>query len=564
MFTRPIILLVDNEPQSLTALLDALARRFGGDYQVVSHLSPQAALEDLERIRNEGGQVALVIAKLRMSGMPGIEVLGRAHEIHPAAQRALLVEWGDRTAAPTILQGCAFGQLDNYLHTPWFPPEVYLYPAVNEYLAEWTRSHGPRMELVRVVGEHPSARAHEIREILERSGVPHGFYAAASEQGRRLLERSGLDDSRLPVVILLDGHAIVAPSNAEIFEALGASSAEERTCDVAIVGAGPAGLAAAVYTASEGLKTIVVEREAVGGQAGTSSLIRNYLGFPRGISGAELAQRAYQQAWLFGAKYVFARQVSALRADGIYRVLVLSDGTEITARAAVVASGASYRHLDAPGIERYVGAGVFYTTSGGYTEWLKNKEVFVAGGGNSAGQAVLHVAKNARRVTLLVRSDSLEKGMSNYLVQEIRHRPNIEVRLRSEVVDGEGDVALKRIVLADRARGTRETVPADLLFVLIGAQPHTSWLGETVQRDHHGFILTGRDVAQPSAFQLLGSEPLRFETSMPGVFAVGDVRSGSVKRVASAVGEGAAAVQDVHERLTLPITVQTAVAVSAR
>lgn len=564
MFTRPVILLVDNDPQSLAALGDALARRFGRDYQVVSHLSPQAALEELERIRYEGGQVALVIAKLRMSDMPGIEVLARTHEIHPAAQRALLVEWGDRTAAPAILQGCAFGQLDNYLHTPWFPPEVYLYPAVNAYLAEWTRSHGPRMELVRVVGEDPSPRAHEIREILERSGVPHGFYLAASEQGGRLLERSGLDDSRLPVVILLDGHAIVNPSNAEIFEALGASSAEERTCDVAIVGAGPAGLAAAVYTASEGLKTIVVEREAVGGQAGTSSLIRNYLGFPNGISGAELAQRAYQQAWLFGAKYVFARQVSALRADGICRVLVLSDGTEITARALVVASGASYRHLDAPGIERYVGAGVYYTTSGGYTEWLKNKEVFVAGGGNSAGQAVLHVAKNARRVTLLVRGDALETGMSEYLVQQIRRRPNIEVRLGSEVVDGQGDIALKRIVVADRARGTRETVPADLLFVLIGAQPHTNWLGETVQRDHHGFILTGRDVGQSDAIRGSDREPLRFETSMPGVFAVGDVRAGSVKRVASAVGEGAAAMRDVHERLASPIAIQTALAVSAR
>jgi thioredoxin reductase (NADPH) len=558
MFTRPVILVVDNEPPALAALLDALARRFGGDYQVVSHLSAAAALGDLERIRNEGGQVALVIAKLGLPDMPGIDLLGRAHEIHPAAQRALLVEWGDRTAAPTILQGCAFGQLDNYLHTPWFPPEVYLYPAVNEYLAEWTRNHGPRMELVRVIGEDPSARAHEIREILERSGVPHGFYAAASEQGRTLLQRSGLDDSRLPVVVLLDGHAIVNPSNAEIFEALGASSAEERTCDVAIVGAGPAGLAAAVYTASEGLKTIVVEREAVGGQAGTSSLIRNYLGFPNGISGAELAQRAYQQAWLFGAKYVFAREISGLRAQGIHRILTLSDGTEITARAIVVASGASYRHLDAPGIERYVGAGVFYTTSGGYTEWLKDKVVFVAGGGNSAGQAALHVSKSARHVTLLVRGDSLKQGMSDYLVQEIRRSPNVEVRLNTEVVDGEGEVALQRIVLADLVRGTRGTVPADLLFVLIGAQPHTDWLAETVQRDAHGFIRTGRDIERIGAIRELSREPLRFETSMPGVFAVGDVRSGSVKRVASAVGEGAAAVQDVHECLDSPVAFATA------
>ncbi len=558
MVTRPVILVADKEPQALAALADALDRRFGVDYQVTSHLSGGAALEHLDRIRSEGGQVALVIAKLQLSDMPGINLLGRAREMHPTAQRALLVEWGDRSAAPTILQGCAFGQLDNYLHTPWSPPEVYLYPAVNEFLSEWTRSHGPAMELVRVVGEHPSARAHEIRAILERSGVPHGFYAAASEQGRELLRRSGLVDSRLPVVILLDGHAIVNPSNAEIFEALGASSAEERTCDVAIVGAGPAGLAVAVYTASEGLRTIVVEREAVGGQAGTSSLIRNYLGFPNGISGAELAQRAYQQAWLFGAKYVFAREVTGLHARGFDRILTLSDGTEITARAVVVASGASYRHLDAPGIERYVGAGVYYATSGGYTEWLKDKEVFVAGGGNSAGQAVVHVSKHARHVTLLVRGDSLEKGMSDYLIQEIRRSPNVEVRLNTEVVDGEGEAAIERIVLADLARGTRETVPADLLFVLIGAQPHTDWLAGTVHRDHHGFILTGRDVERTGAIRGPGREPLRFETSMSCVFAVGDVRSGSVKRVASAVGEGAAAVQDIHERLASPVTFTSA------
>ncbi len=553
MQMRPVILVVDDDPQALTALLDALVRRFGGDYQVVSHLSGAAALEDMSRIRKEDGHVALVIAKLRLADMPGINVLGHAHEIDPAAQRALLVEWGDRNAAPTILQGCAFGQLDNYLHTPWFPPEVYLYPTVSEFLAEWTRGHGPHMELVRVIGEDPSARAHEIRELLERSGVPHGFYTAGSETGRSLLVRSGLDASRLPVVILLDGHAIVNPSNAEIFEALGASSVEERRCDVAIVGAGPAGLAAAVYTASEGLSTLVVEREAVGGQASASSLIRNYLGFPKGISGTELTQRAYQQAWLFGAKYVFAHQVQGLRARGIDRILSLSDGTEITAHAIVVASGASYRHLDAPGIERYVGAGVYYTTSGGYTEWLKNKEVFVVGGGNSAGQAVLHVSKHARHVTLLVRGDSLKKDMSDYLVQEIQHRPNVEVRLGTEVVDGEGEAALKRIVLWDHARSNRETVPADLVFALIGAQPHTDWLAGTVQRERNGFILTGRDIERTLALRTLGREPTRFETSMPGVFAVGDVRSGSVKRLASAVGEGAAAVQEVHECLASPV-----------
>jgi thioredoxin reductase (NADPH) len=316
---------------------------------------------------------------------------------------------------------------------------------------------------------------------------------------------------------------------------------------VAVVGAGPAGLAVAVYTSSEGLSTLVVEREAVGGQAGTSSLIRNFLGFPAGISGAELAQRAYQQAWLFGTKYVFAREVSGLSARGTDRILTLSDGTEITAQVVVIASGASYRRLGSPGVERFVGAGVFYTTTGGYTEWLRNKDAFVAGAGNSAGQAVVHLSKNARRITLLVRGGSLE-GMSDYLVQEIRRRPNVQVRLWTEVVDGEGEGALERIVLLDHARGTRETVPAEVLFVLIGAQPHTEWLAGTVLRDRSGFIITGR-LARRGAAWSVGREPGSFETSMPGVFAVGDARSGSVKRLASAVGEGAAAVREIHEYL---------------
>src|SRR5215469_1021321 len=351
MLTRPVILLVDDEPHTLAALLDALARRFGGDYQVMSHLSTAAALNDLDRVKHEGGQVALVIADLQMPEMLGIEFLKRAHDIHPTAQRALIVEWTDRNAYPTILQGCAFGQIDNYLHKPWFPPEIYLYPVVSQFLADWTRAHGPRMELVRVIGEHPSPRAHEIRDLLERTRVPHGFYLAESEAGHELLKQAGLDDSRLPVLVPFDGHALVDPSNEEIFDALGADNAHERTCDVAIVGAGPAGLAAAVYSASEGLSTLVVERETVGGQAGTSSLIRNYLGFPTGISGAELAQRAHEQAWLFGTKFVRAHEVIGLRARGVDRILTLSDGTSLMARAVVVASGASYRRLESPTLE---------------------------------------------------------------------------------------------------------------------------------------------------------------------------------------------------------------------
>src|SRR5215475_12676382 len=313
---RPVILAVDDEPSELAALLDALARRYGADYRVTSQLSANAALRELARMREEGEPVALIIADQWMPEMNGIDLLSRAHEIQPSAQRALLVQWGDQTAAPTILRGCAFGQIENYLHKPWSPAEIHLYPLVGEFLTDWTRVHGPRMEIVRVVGADPSPRSHEIQSLLERNGIPHGFYLAESEEGRRILERAGADGKTLPVVTLLDDRVLIDPTNEELSDALGGSSLKDRECDVAVVGGGPAGLAAAVYAASEGLRTILIEREAVGGQAGTSALIRNYLGFPRGISGAELAQRAYQQAWLFGTKFVFAREVKKLEARG--------------------------------------------------------------------------------------------------------------------------------------------------------------------------------------------------------------------------------------------------------
>jgi thioredoxin reductase (NADPH) len=552
MLTLPVIMVVDDEPMSLAELLDALSRRYGADYRVVSHLSPKEAIEECERMRTDGEQLALIIADQWMPGMNGIDVLRRAHEIHPAAQRALLVSWGDRTATPAILQGCAFGQLENYLQKPWSPPEVHLYPAVGEFLSDWTRAHGPRMELVRVVGAHPSSRSQELRDLLERNGIPHGFHAANSDEGKRLLRTTGRDGSRLPIVILLDGLVLVDPSNAELLDSLGASNLDERECDLAVVGAGPAGLATAVYGASEGLRTIVIEREAIGGQAGTSSLIRNYLGFPRGISGGELTQRAYQQAWLFGTKYVLAREVSRLQPKSLDRILTLSDGREITARAVVIASGAAYRRLGVPELERFAGAGLFYTAPSD-ARVLKDKLVMVAGGGNSAGQAVVHLSKSARRVTLVVRGGSLEEGMSDYLVQEIRSRPNVEVRVETEVVGGAGDATLDRVVLEHRTRKTREVAAIDALFALIGVQPQTEWLAGTLQRDPRGFIVTGQDLDRTSS--RTGREPMPLETSLPGVFAVGDVRLGSTKRIASAVGEGAMAVQYVHNYLDVPIAI---------
>jgi thioredoxin reductase (NADPH) len=547
---RPIILIVDDDHAALARLQDALARRFGADYRIVAHVSARAALDDLEHLRAEGEELALVIADQWMPEMTGLSFLGHVRALEPSAKRALLVAWGDREAAPTILAGCAFGELDNYLLKPWSPPEVHLYPDVSEFLAEWTSAYRPRMELVRVIGEHPSRRSHEIRELLERTGIPHGFYDARSDAGKRLLRDTGTAEAALPVLLLLDGRVLAAPSNTDISEALGATKVEERACDLLVVGAGPAGLAAAVYGASEGLRTVVVEREAIGGQASTSVLIRNYLGFPRGISGAALTQRAYQQAWLFGAQYVFAGDVSTLRAEGNARLVKLSSGVELSARAVIIATGAEYRRLGTPAIERMVGTGVFYTAVGQETRMMRGRQVFVTGGGNSAGQAVIHLAKNADKVTLVVRASSLEKGMSDYLVQQIRHTPNIEVLLDTEVVDGEGAESLERLTLRSRKSGEARVVAAQMLFVLIGAVPRTEWLDGVLERDARGFLLTG-DEAASTRTSGTDRRPGRFETSMPGVFAIGDARSGSPKRVASAVGEGAGAVHDVHEYLAV-------------
>jgi thioredoxin reductase (NADPH) len=543
MTERPAIVILDDDPVALSALLDALARRFGADYRVVSHLSAGACLDALAAMKAASEEVALLVADLWMPKMTGSELLARAHRIYPAAKRALLVAWGDRAASPSILQGCAFGELDNYLYKPWSPAEVHLYPLVSEFLAEWTRAFRPGLELVKVIAPAPSPRSHELRELLTRNGVPHGFYASGTPEAAQSLAETGVLDRGAPVVVLLDGTALVDPSNAALMDAVG-ESPEELRCDLAIVGAGPAGLAAAVYAASEGLRTLVVEREVVGGQAGSSVLIRNYLGFPRGISGAELMQRAYQQAWLFGAKYVFAREVAGLSQSGGYRVLSLSDGREITARAVLVATGARYRRLDVPGIDRFVGSGVFYTVS---TEAsvVSGRDVAVAGGGNSAGQAVLHLARYARRVSLLVRADDLTQHMSDYLVQAIRRTENVDVRLSTEIVDVQGLHHIEEVTVRDRSRGVLESIPTQLLLVMIGVLPQTEWLATAVECDDRGFIVTGADVTRDVA-----RRPLRLETSMPGVFAAGDVRHGSVKRVASAVGEGAIAVQLIHEYLS--------------
>jgi thioredoxin reductase (NADPH) len=538
-------MVVDDEPDALTAMNDALTRRFGGDYRVIPHLSARAALGAIAKIKEEKEEIALVVADQRMPEMTGREFLGQVRSSVPTAKRALIVDWGDHEVSPTVLQACALGELDNYLYKPWTPAEVHLYPLINEFLAEWTRVHRPGMELIHIVGDEQAPRSNEIRELLNRNGIPYGFHQVGSLPANRLIEERGAEIAVFPAIFLHDGTALVNPTDAEIMDAVG-ESPHELSCEVAVVGAGPAGLTAAVYAGSEGLRTLVVERHVIGGQAGASSLIRNYLGFPRGISGAELTQRAYQQAWLFGAKFVFAREVTGLQSRGARKILMLSDGREIVAKTIVVATGAKYKRLDVPSLERFVGRSIFYTTLG-ESRMVHDLEVAVAGGGNSAGQTAVHLAGFARRVTLVVRASSLEKGMSDYLVQQIHSTPNIDVRLDSEIVDGDGRDRLETLTIQSKKRNNVETVPATFLFVLIGATPHTDWLAGITQRDAKGFIATGRDV-DLGAWPIL-RKPMSFETSVPGLFAIGDVRLGSTKRVASAVGEGAGAVENIHRYL---------------
>jgi thioredoxin reductase (NADPH) len=545
MAERPAIVVVDDEPVALAAMLDALTRRFGADYRVVPHLSAAAALDAVASSKKGGDELALVVADQWMPEMTGSEFLARVRAIEPAAKRALLVAWGDHTASPTILQGCALGELDNYLYKPWTPAEVHLYPLVSEFLSEWTQAHRPPMELIHIVGEELSARSSEIRELLNRNGIPYGFYQSTSSMAKRLAEDHGIELSRLPAVFLLDGSVFFDPDDAQIMDAIG-EELREFSADVAVIGGGPAGLTSAVYAGSEGLQTLVIERHVIGGQAGASSLIRNYLGFPRGISGAELTQRAYQQAWLFGAKFFFAREVTRIRIDDGKKILTLSDGREIRATAAIIATGATYRRLGIPDVDRFIGKSVFYTALSG-ARLLGGFNAAIIGGGNSAGQAAIYLAKMSSRVTLIVRANSLEHGMSDYLVQQIRHIPNIDVRLNAEVTGARGDDLMEGLSIRDRSTGTIETIPVKLLLVLIGAIPHTDWLADTVQCDSRGFIVTGHDI--DTGRWPLPRAPMTYETSVPGIFAVGDVRLGSMKRVASAVGEGAGAVENVHKYL---------------
>lgn len=560
-------MVVDDAPDGLSLLDRTLRRRYGQEYQVISEASRAAALDRIRELKAAGREVAVVMAASTATQAPAAEFLAQARSAAPAAKRVLVVPRGgpsapsmgvpvelvrDREAAAPVLRALASGMIDTYLPAPGAARDEGFHRAVSELLDEWAQDTAPALPAVRIIAERQSAHGHELRDTLARNSVPYVFHAADSAEGKAWLEQARLDGSVLPVVVTYTGEVLVEPSKDQMAAVFGLANLPAGTIDVAIVGAGPVGLSAAVYGASEGLSTLLVERQAFGGQAGSSSLIRNYLGFPRGLSGANLATRAFEQAWSFGAMPSLAGPVTGLEPIANGFTLHLGDGRATQARSVLIATGVSYRRLDAPGLEPLVGAGVFYGATTSESAAFAGEHIFIAGGANSAGQAAVNLARYARQVTIVVRGDSLSAKMSQYLVDEIGATPNIDVRTRTQVVAAEGDGHLEVLTLADIGTGTTTTFPAAALVVLIGAVPNTDWLPPSISCDEHGFILTGGDLPSAdttSAGWPLERPPFPLETSLPGVFAAGDVRHGSVKRVASAVGEGSIATTQIGQHL---------------
>jgi thioredoxin reductase len=552
---RAAIVIVSRDARARDTLIREVSGRYGVDYRVLGCAEPAEADAVIGQLVAAGIPVALVIGGVGEADPDGIEVLARVRAVDRTVSRVAAVRWGEWDTARPVFDALAKGKIDHWVTRPVQSPDEEFHESITRFLGEWASLHGGGFEAVQVIGERWSARSQELRDTFTRNGIPIGFYDAGSGRGQQMLHELGLGSGERPVVVLRFGgqrSALANPSNLEIAEAFGLMTPipDGEVFDVAVVGAGPAGLAAAVYASSEGLRTVVVEREAIGGQAGTSSMIRNYPGFAQGVSGARLAFAAYQQAWFFGTTFLFMRQPTGLaREDDHYR-LTLRDGGALTTRTVVITTGATYRRLGIPRLEALQGRGVFYGAGVSEAPAMQGQQVFVIGGGNSAGQAALHLAKWAEQVTILVRTESLSDSMSDYLIREISAAPNVAVRYGVQVVDGAGADRLESLVLEDRTTGARQRVAADGLFVLIGSQPRTEWLGDGVARDRWGFVLTGQDVLDdPGAQWPAGRQPLPQETSLPGVFAAGDVRRGAVKRVASAVGEGAITIPLVHRYL---------------
>jgi thioredoxin reductase (NADPH) len=556
---KPAILAVDDDRVVLAAVERDLRRKYGKDYRILSADSGAAALDALKQLKLRNDPVALLIVDQRMPQMTGVEFLTQAISLAPAAKRTLLTAYADTEAAIRAINDI---RLDHYLIKPWDPPEEKLYPVLSDLLDDWQAQYRPAFEGIRVIGHRWSPQGHAIKDFLARNQVPYQWLDIESEPAaRQFLEVAGADPAVLPVVICPDGSHLVQPALAQVAEKIGLrTQARAPFYDLVIVGSGPAGLAAGVYGASEGLKTLIVEREAPGGQAGQSSRIENYLGFPVGLSGLDLARRAVAQATRFGTEILTPQEVTAVRLNEHYKVLTLAGGSEVSCHALLVASGVQYRKLDAEGVDALTGAGIYYGAAMTEAVATKDQDVYVVGGGNSAGQAAMYLSGFARQVTILVRGYGLTESMSQYLIDQIGATPNIAVRTRAGVTAAHGQAdaragSVSRLVSLDITNvdtGAVNAVPAAALFIFIGAAPRTEWLGNLVQRDRQGFIPTGpdllRDGKRPAGWNL-GRDPYWLETSVPGIFAAGDVRARSVKRIASAVGEGSMAVQFVHQYL---------------
>jgi thioredoxin reductase (NADPH) len=548
--TNPAILTVDDDPAVSRAVARDVRRRYGDRYRVVRAESGADALEALREIKLRGDQVAVLLADYRMPQMNGIKFLEEAMDLFPRARRVLLTAYADTDAA---IDAINLVDVDHYLLKPWSPPEEKLYPVVDTLLEAWHAIPDPAMNETRVIGHRWSAESYAVRDFLARNLVPYRWLLADEPEGGRLLKAAGADGSDLPVVVLPDGKALVTPTQAELATQVGLTTTPASDFyDLVVVGAGPAGLGAAVYGASEGLRTVLVEQRATGGQAGQSSRIENYLGFPDGVSGAQLTERARRQALKFGAELLSTREVVGLEAAGATRLLRFADGTAIAAHTVVLATGVAYRMLEAPGVAELTGLGVYYGSAATEAPNCSGEEVYIVGGANSAGQAAVYFSRYAASVHILIRGDDLGRSMSQYLIDQIEKIENIRLHARTEVVGAQGDGHLERLVLCDGRTGQSRTVDAAALFIFIGAQPRTDWLGEAIARDPRGFVLTGPDLVsegrRPSGWTP-PRDPYHLESSLPGVFAAGDVRAESLKRVASAVGEGAGAVALVHRYL---------------
>ncbi len=551
---KPVLLTVDDDPEVLRAIERDLRSHYSDRYRVMRASSGGAALSTLRELKARNNPVALLLADQRMPQMNGVGFLSEAMEIHPQAKRALLTAYADTSAAIDAINEA---RIHYYLMKPWDPPEEKLFPAIDDLLLDWNSTFHPLYEGIRVLGTRWSNRSYELREFLARNQVPYQWIdielAQTDPEVRTLINSLGPEAETLPLILFPDGTRLAEPPLPAVADKVGLRThAQTNFYDLAIVGGGPAGLAAAVYGASEGLHTVMIEREAPGGQAGLSSRIENYLGFPAGLSGSDLARRAVAQARRFGVEILSPQDVVGLRVEGPYRFVKLADGAEISCNALLLAMGVQWRTLDVPGMDRLQGAGVYY--GGGTSEAIacRGETVYIIGGANSAGQAAMHFSKFAEKVIMLVRSKSLASTMSHYLIEQIEKTPNIQVWTQSSVVEVQGETRLTGITVLCESTRTREQLPASSLFIFIGAQPRTQWLGDLIERDERGFILSGpdllRDGKRPASWTL-DRDPGLLETNIPGIFVVGDVRHGSVKRVASGVGEGAVVVQFMHQYL---------------